>query len=126
MIKHEAKYPVPPVTHTVPLSPSISLSLSNEFEWNCGGESSSLSGSYSYIWKETCQLLFLSFFINVVSTSLFFFFWSNVRSQLLFLIFKSGYLLTFTMKLPNKKNFSSNTQLLVLHKRFNLGVLFNS
>ena len=28
MIKHEAKYPVPPVTHTVPLSPSISLSLS--------------------------------------------------------------------------------------------------
>jgi hypothetical protein len=28
MINHEAKYPVPPVTHTVPLSPSISLSLS--------------------------------------------------------------------------------------------------
>ena len=28
MIIHDPIYPVPPVTHTVPLSPSISLSLS--------------------------------------------------------------------------------------------------
>jgi len=30
MISHDPMYPVPPVTHTAPLCPSISLSLSRE------------------------------------------------------------------------------------------------
>jgi hypothetical protein len=76
MIKHEAKYPVPPVTHTVPLSPSISLSLSkmSSNEIVVVSLPPSLVHTHIYGKKETCQLLFLSFFINVVSTSLSFFF----------------------------------------------------
>jgi len=75
MIKHEAKYPVPPVTHTVPLSPSISLSLSKMSSNEIVVVSLPPSLVHTHIYgKRRVNSSFFLFFINVVSTPLSFLF----------------------------------------------------